>query len=229
MRVSDPSPSARALRTHQSRIFAAQEFSPPLLASAADGKQPKAGRARARHAGEAAAGKRAQRRQHFGDRPARSAIAGASRSFGCAARNCRSCSRLVSLAEQPRASSATAGCRRGRPSGKDRLGRQRDAGIDQHRRQRRQRERRGEHFADAAHQPRARIEADRHVGAGRAGRLVEARIVGRKTVRPRQQPQRRGRIGRAAAEPGRDRQASYRDGKRPSRYPECAPRARAPP
>ncbi len=39
--------------------------------------------------------------------------------------------------------------------------------------ERRQLERRREHLADAAHQPRARIEADRHVGAGRARRRVE--------------------------------------------------------
>ena len=46
-------------------------------------------------------------------------------------------------------------------------GRHRDARIDQHRGERRQRERRRQHLADAAHHARPRIEADRHVGADR--------------------------------------------------------------
>ena len=54
------------------------------------------------------------------------------------------------------------------------LGRHRHAGIDQHRRQRRQIERVGQDLADAAHHARPRIETDRHVGAGRACRLPSA-------------------------------------------------------
>ncbi len=71
----------------------------------------------------------------------------------------------------------------------------------------RQIERRGQHFADAAHHARPRIEADRHVGAGRARRRHQPRIVEREPVGARQQPQRRRGIGRAAAEAGRHRQA----------------------
>ena len=51
-----------------------------------------------------------------------------------------------------------------------------------------------------------RIEADRHVGADRrAPPPPAARSSGAKTVGAREQPQRRRRIGRAAAEAGRDR------------------------
>ena len=94
----------------------------------------------------------------------------------------------------------------GRPSGKNGLGRERNAGIDEHRLKRRQRERRGQLLADAAHQARSRIEADRHVGSGRAGGLVEPQIVAREAIRTREQPQRRAGIGRTAAQSGRDRQ-----------------------
>ena len=65
----------------------------------------------------------------------------------------------------------------------------------------------GKHFADTAHDPRARIEADRHIGAGRARRRVEVRIVARQAVRLGDEPQRRRRVGRTAAQPGRDRQS----------------------
>ena len=71
---------------------------------------------------------------------------------------------------------------------------------------RRQIKRRGKFLADAAHQPRPRIEADRHVGAGGARRLVEARIGGRESVGARQEPQRRGGVRRAAAKPSGNRQ-----------------------
>ncbi len=75
----------------------------------------------------------------------------------------------------------------------------------------------------------ARIEADRHVGAGRAGRLVKPRIVAAKTVGAREKPQRRGRIGRAAAESGRDRQQLFEVKGAETERRECARRAHARP
>ena len=54
-------------------------------------------------------------------------------------------------------------------------------------------------------------------------------VVERKTVRPRQQPQRRGRIGRAAAEPGRDRQLLVEPEPAEPQARRRARRARAPP
>ena len=106
-------------------------------------------------------------------------------------------------------------------------GRHRHARIDQHGRQFRQLERLGQDLADAAHHARARIEADRHVGAGRARGRDQPRVVERKTVLAREQAQRRGRIGRAAAEAGRDRQAasSSREAAEPQAFDplgECA-------
>ena len=65
---------------------------------------------------------------------------------------------------------------------------------------------RQQRFADAGHDAGARGEAHRHVGAGQLRDLDQARIVERKAVGPRQQPQRRGGIRRAAADAGRDRQ-----------------------
>ena len=57
----------------------------------------------------------------------------------------------------------------------------------------------------------ARGEAHRHVGAGQPRGLDQARIVERKTVAPRQKPQRRGGIRRAAADAGSDRQYLVED------------------
>ena len=79
------------------------------------------------------------------------------------------------------------------------------ARIDQHRRKLRQFDRRREPLADAAHDARPRIETDRHIGADRQGGCREARIAGRQIVRARQQPQRRGSVGGAAAEAAGDR------------------------
>ena len=53
---------------------------------------------------------------------------------------------------------------------------------------------------------RTRIEADRHVGAGRARGVHQARIVFAEPVGAGQQPQRRGGVGRSAANAGGDRQ-----------------------
>jgi hypothetical protein len=74
------------------------------------------------------------------------------------------------------------------------LGRNRHARIDQHRGQCRQRERHRENLADAAHHARARIETDRHIRASRARGGVEPLVIEGKSVRLRQQPQRRRRI-----------------------------------
>jgi hypothetical protein len=82
----------------------------------------------------------------------------------------------------------------GLPCGKDRFGRQHHARIDQQRRQRRQHKRRGKYFADAAHDARAGIETDRHIGAGRTRRGIEVRIGARDRVRIGDETQRRGRI-----------------------------------
>ena len=95
------------------------------------------------------------------------------------------------------------------PSGKYVFGRDGDARIDQHALERRQLERRGEHLADAAHQ---RACADRGRPAHRRRSRApprRARIVACETVGPREKPQRRRRIGRSAAEPGRDRQLFF--------------------
>ena len=91
----------------------------------------------------------------------------------------------------------------------------------------RQRERIGQDLADAAHHARTRIDADRHVGAGRARGREQPRVVERDAVLAREQAQCRRRVGRAAAEPGRDRQA-LSSVKRPSRKPStrCGERAR---
>ena len=53
----------------------------------------------------------------------------------------------------------------------------------------------------------ARLKAHRHVGAGLRRRRQDRRIVSGEAVEAGEQPQRRGGIGRAAAEAGRDRQA----------------------
>ena len=52
-----------------------------------------------------------------------------------------------------------------------------------------------------------RGDADRHIGTRRPRRLKQARIVERKIVGAGEEPQRRGGIGRAAADPGRHRQS----------------------
>src|SRR5262249_56063546 len=77
-------------------------------------------------------------------------------------------------------------------------GRDRDAGIDQHGRKPRQRERLGQDLADAPHAARAGIEADRHVGAGRPRRLPDASVVERDAVGARPPAQRGGGTGAAA-------------------------------
>ncbi len=135
---------------------------------------------------------------------------------------------LRPFAIAPRSTAVAMLCRR-RPSGKDRLGRQRHAGVDQQRRQLGQGKRSGKYLADAAHDAGARIEADRDIGAGRARRGVKVRIVARKAVRLGEQPQRRRRIGRTAAEPGRDRQSLVEVERRPRWSPGDARQARAPP
>ena len=55
--------------------------------------------------------------------------------------------------------------------------RHRHAGVDQHRGQRSDPERRADRLAGTAHHPRARIEADRHVGARRPGRGDHGRMI----------------------------------------------------
>ena len=78
--------------------------------------------------------------------------------------------------------------------------------IDQHGGDCGQVELRPEVFAGAHHHPRGGVEADRHVRACCARRFHEARIVGRNVVRSREQPQRRGGVRRAAADARGDRQ-----------------------
>ena len=128
-----------------------------------------------------------------------SEIAGSSRSFCCAARKAMSVGRAAGNFTVRRCS---------RPQtqrGEHAPGRHRDPRIDQHGRERWQVERRGEYLADPAHDARARVDADRHVGAGRARRRIEARIA-IEPVDAREQAQRRRCIGGAAAEPGGNRQ-----------------------
>ena len=86
-----------------------------------------------------------------------------------------------------------------------------------------------QHVADAAHDAR---RADRGRPArrrrSRARPAADARIVERQAVGARQQPQRRGRVGRAAAEPGRDRQPLVeRESARAADPATCARSARA--
>ena len=92
----------------------------------------------------------------------------------------------------------------------DIAGRDGNAGIDQHARHFRQRQRQ-QRFADAGHDACVRGEANRHIGAGQLRHSGYARIVRRELVRQRQQPQRRRGIRRAAADAGRDRQHLVED------------------
>ena len=62
-----------------------------------------------------------------------------------------------------------------------------------------------EDVADPPHHARPRVEADRDVGAGRAGDGDQTRIVECEPVRVGEKPQRCGGIRRAAAEPGAGR------------------------
>ena len=81
-----------------------------------------------------------------------------------------------------------------------------DARIDQHRRQAPADRAPPKLLADAAHDARARIETHRHVGADGGRAAVQPRgSSDAQTVGAREQPQRRRRIGRAAAEAGRHR------------------------
>ncbi len=171
-------------------------------------KQTETGRAGARHARQLAAGETAQRRKHVCDhrlqRDRRGfeivrlglqisvATARGSSNFAIAAR-----------------SSGTGASAPGFHPANTSLVASATPGLISTAGKRRQRQRLGEFFADAAHQPRARIEAHRHVGAGRARRFVEPRIVGRQSVRPHDQAERRRRVGRSAAEPRRDRQVLF--------------------
>ena len=91
-------------------------------------------------------------------------------------------------------------------AGEDAARLHRRAGIDQHGGERRQAERRADRLAPAEHVARARGEADGHVGAGGAGGLQQARIVGGKAIGAGQQAQRRGGVRGAAAYAGGDRQ-----------------------
>jgi hypothetical protein len=80
------------------------------------------------------------------------------------------------------------------------------AGIDQHRRQGGEIEHGSDLLARAAHHPRPRIEAHRHVGAGGAGGGDHGGMTEREAVQLGEQPQGGRRIRRAAADPGRHRQ-----------------------
>ena len=82
------------------------------------------------------------------------------------------------------------------------LGLNRDAGVDQHGGQGRETQRRAHILSRAAHEFRTRVEADGHVGAGRARGVHQARIALAQFVGAGQQPQRRGGVGRAAANAG---------------------------
>ena len=89
--------------------------------------------------------------------------------------------------------------------------------------------RRRKPFADAAHQARARIEANRHVGAGRARRRLQsadrpaqAHWPGRSGAAPQRRRTSRRRARRRPAD-------SFRGETRPGRARAYAPRARAPP
>ena len=66
---------------------------------------------------------------------------------------------------------------------------------------------RTQHLPGPGHHAGARSKADRHVGAGVPRRRQDRRIVEREAVEAGEEPQRRGGVGRAAAEAGRDRQA----------------------
>ena len=76
------------------------------------------------------------------------------------------------------------------------------------------------------HHAGARSKAHRHVGAGVPRRRQDRRIVEGKAVEAGEEPQRRGGIGRAAAEAGRDRQA-LRQMEGAGAQPGDAPRERA--
>ncbi len=156
----------------------------------------KAGGARARHAGERRGG---QRLQHFAD---------------CRAERHRRGLKVVALSCQPGDESleaVEARFRRRRTgrrvavahAGEDGAGRHGQQRVDQHQPERRQARRGRQPLADALHPRRPwRGAADRHVGAERQGQPVRHRD----SPQPRQQPKRRRRVARAAADARGQRQ-----------------------
>ena len=106
-----------------------------------------------------------------------SPTATASRSLRCPIRNCTQ----LLPARHPRDLADIGGDGRHRmraPGREHGLGRERHAWIDEHRLERQQLQRLGQYIADPAHHPRARIDADRHIGAGLARRRIKHGIVG---------------------------------------------------
>ena len=132
-----------------------------------------------------------------------SATAGGSRSLRAAASEANSAAPTLRSPQAGR----TEGRMMARQPREHVLRRDRHARIDQHRGQLRERERRRENLADAAHHPCLRIEADRHIGTGQPRGFMQTRVVERDAVVFRQETQRRRSIGGAAAEASRDRQA----------------------
>ena len=59
------------------------------------------------------------------------------------------------------------------------------------------------------HHPRLRGKTDRHIGARCGGSFEKPRIIEREPIGAGKQPQRRGRIRRAAANPRRNRQSLH--------------------
>ena len=164
---------AEAARRPHPPVGCVRLQAPRAAALAARGRseQPEAGRARARHARQQAAGRRPQRREHVRDHRLqrdrwRFEIVALRRKASTPARRASRIDRDDHVRQR-------SGCRR-RSSRKRRehvLGRHaRRRGLTSTAGKSRQLERRRQHLADAAHHPRARIEADRHVGAGRARR-----------------------------------------------------------
>ncbi len=82
----------------------------------------------------------------------------------------------------------------------------RHAGIDQKGNKRRQAEQRAKLIPHAAHHPRVAGETNGDIGACRFCGHNDPRVVDRKAVRTRDEPQRRRRIRRSAAKPGCDGQ-----------------------
>ena len=168
--------------THQPRMTRAAVVARRCAPRRVDAEQPEAGRARARHAREAAAGDAAQRREHVGDDGLKPIAAGFE---------------IVAAARQDRHSDAASACdraERNRPparravsGGEPRaprthLGRTATPGLTSTAGKPRQRERRGEDFADAAHHA---------AGADR----------GRPARRRRSRAPRRSRRGSSSARP----------------------------
>ena len=189
-------------------------------------EEPEHRRAGARHAGKAAARRRAHRRQRLADRR-RERDRGGSRSLRPPAMTATSRDRsiagsIVGCGERCPALSAAQ-----RPE--HRRGRDRNAGVHEHGEERRQAQGRAEHLARPRRSCGRAIEGTPARRRRFPRRRQDRRIVSGEAVEAGEQAQRRGGIGGAAAEAGRDRQPFRQMESARAAGRGCAARAPAPP